>query len=92
MKFRSTLDELHHWIGLLRVDIQLGAAQRHINATARLCWLLVDKLEQDPAMRRDEFTLLSLSLLDLQRQIDPVKRVEPKGIVKGPRLSLVPRS
>jgi hypothetical protein len=73
------------------VDLRLGTARRHIESTARLCWLLVDKLEREPKMDQEMFTLLSLRLLDLQRQMDPVKP-GPKGPrVAGPRLSLVPR-
>ncbi len=93
MKFKSTLDELHHWLGLLTIDVQLGVPQRHLNATARLCWLLVDKLEKDvngPATVSGElFTRLSLQLLDLQRQIEP-KRPGPKSDgERGPKLRLV---
>jgi hypothetical protein len=42
-------------------------------------------------MDQEMFTLLSLRLLDLQRQMSPVKpgpKARPEG---GPRLSLVPR-
>lgn len=90
MRFKSPLDELQHWLGLLTIDIGLGVARRHIEATSRLCWLLVDQLEKNPGdMNQETFTLLSLQLLDLQRRIDPPRR-EPKGIVKaGPRLRLV---
>lgn len=92
MKFACPLDELQHWLGLLEVDLRLGVARRHIESTARLCWLLVDKLEKEPKMDQETFTLLSLRLLDLQRQIEPVKKPGPKGPrVAGPRLSLVPR-
>ena len=91
MKFACPLDELQHWLGLLEVDLRLGVARRHIESTARLCWLLVDKLEADPKMDQEMFTLLSLRLLDLQRQMEPIKS-GPKGPrVAGPRLSLVPR-
>lgn len=90
MKFACPLDELQHWLGLLEVDLRLGVARRHIESTARLCWLLVDKLEADPKMQQEEFTLLSLRLLDLQRQIDP-PRAAKQVAVRGPRLSLVPR-
>jgi hypothetical protein len=94
MKFANTLDELHHWLGLLTIDVQLGVPQRHLNATARLCWLLVDKLEKDvngPATVSGElFTRLSLQLLDLQRQIDPKKPgPKPSADQQGPRLRLV---
>lgn len=90
IKFQSPVDELHHWLGLLEVDIRLGTAKRHINATARLCWLLVDKLEAEPGdMDQEQFTLLSLRLLDLQRQIEPA-RPRPGVVRAGPRLSLVP--
>jgi hypothetical protein len=91
MKFACPLDELQHWLGLLEVDLRLGVARRHVEATARLCWLLVDKLEKDPKMDQEMFTLLSLRLLDLQRQMSPVKpgpKARPEG---GPKLSLVPR-
>ena len=92
MKFTNALDELHHWMGLLTIDVQLGVPQRHLNATARLCWLLVDKLEKDvdgPATVSGEvFTRLSLQLLDLQRQIEP-KKPGPKSDERGPKLRLV---
>ncbi len=94
MKFANTLDELHHWLGLLTIDVQLGVPQRHLNATARLCWLLVDRLEKDvdgPAtVSGEHFTRLSIQLLDLQRQIEP-KRPGPKGQTgePGPKLRLV---
>jgi hypothetical protein len=89
MKFANTLDELHHWLGLLTIDIQLGVPQRHLNATARLCWLLVDKLEKEPKLDQETFTRLSLHLLDLQRQIEP-KRPGPKSDgERGPKLRLV---
>lgn len=88
MTFASPLDELHHWLGQLTVDIRIGVDRRHILSTSRLCWLLVDKLEKDPKMEREAFTLLSLRLLDLQRQISPPK--QERGPVKvGPRLRLV---
>lgn len=94
MKFASTIDELHHWLGLLTVDIQLGAAQRHLNAELRLCWLLVDKLQQEQeeapfsVLAQEEFTRISIQLLDFQRALAP-KKPGPKGSEKGPRLRLV---
>ncbi len=71
MKFTNTLDELQHWLGLLEVDIRLGVPQRHLNSTARLCWVLLEGMTDDPPpMRVEEFRLLQLRLLDLQRAID----------------------
>lgn len=88
MTFPTPLDELHHWLGMLTVDIQLGVPQRHLNATSRLCWLLVDQLEKDPHLKREEFNLAALQLLDLQRALQP-KKPGPKEDVRGPKLRLV---
>ncbi len=88
MKFTSALDELQHWLGMLEVDIRLGVSQRHLNSTARLCWVLLEGMTADPPpVRVEEFRLLQIRLLDLQRAID--------GNVKKPhkaraRLRLVP--
>jgi len=88
VKFRCPLDELQHWLGMLEVDVRLGIAQRHLNATARLCWVLIDSMREDPPpVKVGEFNLLQIRLLDLQRAID--------GNVKKPhkaraRLRLVP--
>ena len=88
MKFSTPLDELHHWLGLLTIDIQLGVPQRHLNATSRLCQLLVEQLEKDPKLDIEAFNILCIQLLDLQRVIQP-KRPGPKGEERGPRLRLV---
>ncbi len=71
MKFTSPLDELQHWLGMLEVDIRLGVLQRHLNSTARLCWVLLEGMTEDPPpVRLEEFRLLQIRLLDLQRAID----------------------
>lgn len=90
MKFPTPLDELHHWLGMLTVDIQLGVPQRHLNATARLCTMLVDQLEQDPKLNREEFNRVAIQMLDLQRAIAPKsnRSESPKGS-RGPVLRLV---
>ncbi len=69
MKLTSALDELHHWLGLLELDLRLGVDRRHLLATSRLCTLLIERLEQDPKLERYEFNCLSLRLLDLQRLV-----------------------
>jgi hypothetical protein len=99
MNFKSTVDELHHWLGLLQLDIMRGEAQRHLLAVKRLCWLLVDKLQAErekaerekstPLLTEGEFTRLSLHLLDLQRQIEPKKPGPKEQVPRGPKLRLV---
>jgi hypothetical protein len=96
MKFANTLDELHHWLGLLTIDIQLGVPQRHLNASLRLCWLLVDKLhveqlsKQKAILPESVVTRVSIQLLDLQRAIAPKKPGPKEGQEpRGPRLRLV---
>lgn len=90
MKFDSPLDELQHWLGVLTIDVRLGVDRRHLLCNARLCWLLVDRLERDPGnMDQEMFTRLSLTLLDLQRQIDPPRRAIRRPVIVGPRLRLV---
>jgi hypothetical protein len=84
--FTTPLDELHHWLGLLEIDLRLGIDQRHLNSTARLCHLLVEQLEEDPKLNRYAFNCLSLRLLDLQRAIS----ARVKGPIKArPRLRMV---
>jgi hypothetical protein len=71
MKFTTPLDELQHWLGMLEVDIRLGVQQRHLNSTARLCWVLLEGMRDDPPpVRVEEFRVLQIRLLDLQRAID----------------------
>ena len=82
MKFHSTLDELQHWLGLLNVDVSLGVNRRHLLSTARLCWLLVDKLTADPKLDSDTFARLEIQLSDLQRAIDAhaqISKPSPKA-------------
>ena len=80
MKFRSPLDELHHWLGLLEVDLRLGVAQRHLNSTARLCWVLIEAMVADPPkVMLGEFRALQVRLLDLQRAIDGNVKKPPKA-------------
>lgn len=92
MKFESALDELQHWLGLLEVDIRLGVARRHLEAELRLCGLLAEKLASKPyAGKFSEETLMvmSIKLLDLQRQLAPVKPGPKADSVRGPRLRVV---
>ena len=71
MKHATVLDELNHWLGQLEVDLRLGVAQRHLNSTARLCWVLIEGMADDPPpIQVGEFRALQLRLLDLQRAID----------------------
>lgn len=69
MKFQSALDELQHWLGLLNVDVALGVPQRHLVSTARLCFLLIERIEREPVVDVATFRRLELQLLDLQRAI-----------------------
>ena len=69
MKLTNAHDELHHWLGLLELDLRLGVDRRHLLATSRLCTLLIERLEKNPKLERYEFNCLSLRLLDLQRLI-----------------------
>lgn len=94
MKHASPLDELHHWLGMLELDLRLGVDRRHLLATARLCALLIEKLEQDPKLERFEFNCLSLRLLDLQRAMagnppaqpnPPARRVGKMRVIEGGR-------
>lgn len=70
MNFATDLDEPQHYMGVLTVDIQLGAQRRFILAEARLCWLLVEKLEKKPkSVDRAVFDRVMLQMLNLQRVI-----------------------
>ena len=71
MNFMSALDELQHWLGLLTVDVALGVNQRHLHSTARLCFLLIERIERErePKVDVETFRRLELQLLDLQRAI-----------------------
>lgn len=69
MRFASPLDELQHWLGLLTVDVALGVNQRHLNSTARLCFLLIERIEREPVVDVETFRRLELQLLDLNRAI-----------------------
>jgi len=93
MKFATPLDELQHWLGQLTVDVAMGAARRHLEAEARLCWVLIEQIEAFAGdMDQEVYTRLSLQLLDLQRGIDPrpARSVQPKrAAVAGPMLRLV---
>jgi hypothetical protein len=80
---KNDLEELHHWLGLLDVEIRLGSAQRHIDAISRLCWLLVERLQKNPKLARADYERLCLRVLALQRL---QKRETPKG---PPKLRLV---
>lgn len=77
MKHASATDELHHWLGMLEVDLRLGVDRRHLLATARLCSLLVEKLERRTKLDRYTFNCLSLRLLDLQRSITASAPAQP---------------
>ncbi len=94
MRLTDTLEELHHWLGLLELDLRLGVDRRHLKATSRLCTLLIERLEQDPRLERYEFNCLSLRLLDLQRLVagnapvkpnPPARRVGKLRVISGGR-------
>lgn len=75
MKFKTPLDELQHWLGMLRVDVALGVDRRHLKATARLCALLIDQLDAaDPAslatLDSGQFQRLEVELRGLQCAIE----------------------
>jgi hypothetical protein len=94
MHHASLIDELAHYLGQLRIDILLGVERRHLLSTARLCGLLIERIDAaDPrnlaTLHRAEYKQLQIHLLDLQRAI--AGNVAPKEIAKArPRLSLVP--
>lgn len=85
MKITDPLEELHHWLGLLEVDLRLGIDRRHLKSTARLCTLLMDKLEQEPRLNRYAFNCLALRFLDLQRAMgtDAPARPNPEAKSAG---------
>lgn len=86
MTFDSPLEELEYWLGVLDVDLRLGVDRRHVKATARLCVLLVEKLEQDPKLDRAAFERLARRLQDIQRQLQPVARQAGKfRVIDGAR-------
>jgi negative regulator of sigma E activity len=80
----STIDELHHYLGQLRIDIAIGVDRRHLKAGSRLCWLLVDKLDRDGAtLDQVAFKALQIQLLDLQRAIDSrAEEANPSPVAK----------
>lgn len=79
----STIDELHHYLGQLRIDVLIGVDRRHLKAGARLCWLLVDKLETAGAtLDQAAFKGLQIQLLDLQRAIDNHPETQPNPVAK----------
>ena len=77
MKFQSPLEELRHWLGMLAVDVALGVERRHLLSTARLCGVLIERIEagEVPRLAQGEFQRLEFQLLDLQRAI--AARTEP---------------
>jgi hypothetical protein len=94
MRFASDLEELQHWMGLLTIDLQMGAERRHILAEARLCWLLVEKLERRPkSVDRSTFDRITLEMLNLQRVIHRTHAPEQAKTTANseakPRLMLV---
>lgn len=83
MKFKNPLDELQHWLGLLNVDVALGVNQRHLNSTARLCFLLIERIEREPQVDVETFRRLELQLLDLQRAISKqASPVQPNPVAR----------
>lgn len=80
MNHRTPLDELHHYLGQLRIDVMLGVDRRHLVATARLCHLIIERIdaanpESRATLNQTEYKTLQIQLLDLQREISgaPVK-------------------
>lgn len=74
MNFTQPLDEFAHYVGQLALDVAIGTDQRHLVSKARLCFLLIEKIEAaDPKSKATlnvaEFKALELQLLDLQRAI-----------------------
>lgn len=92
MTFPTPLDELHHWLGMLTVDIMRGVERRHNNVTARLCQVLLERVQagviKGNLEQELQLSLVSFQLLDLQRALrgDPPRQ---KGSVRGPVLRLV---
>lgn len=83
MKFQNEIDELQHWLGLLTIDVALGVAPRHLEATSRLCWVLVERIEdRSLPVAPETFRRLQIQLLDLQRAIEKAK---PKAQASRPR-------
>lgn len=81
MKFQNALDELQHYLGQLNIDVMLGVDRRHLGATSRLCWLLVDRL--DPKLDVETYKRLQVQLLDLQRAIDnQTQETQPNPVAK----------
>ena len=74
MKFASALDELGHYVGQLTVDLALGVDRRHLLSTARLCEVLIERIDAaNPAgtatLNETEFEGLAAKLLGLQQSI-----------------------
>jgi hypothetical protein len=87
MNFASDLDELQHYMGALTVDIQLGAQRRFVLAEARLCWLLIEKLEKKPkSVNRVVFDSVMLQMLNLQRALSDDAPRAPVKARPRPRL------
>lgn len=90
MNHATPLDELAHYVGQLRIDVLLGVERRHLLATARLCGVLIERIEKDgpPKMSLVEFKALEIQLLDLQRAIagNPTAQPQAKPLAKVIRL------
>lgn len=97
MNFTRPLDELQHYLGQLRIDILIGVDKRHLLATGRLCYLLIERIERDletVPVDLAQFKALEIQLLDLQRAIGgdhgAVRRVKGQAMSKTrPRLRVV---
>lgn len=83
MKFASPLEELHHWLGMLAIDVRLEVPARHLEVTKRVCWLLIEKAEAETvSVDPGVFRQLQIRLLDLDRAIEASK---PKQQAPRPR-------
>lgn len=90
----TPIEELHQWLGVLRQDLQDDIESRHLLATARVCTLLIERLETaDPArpepLRLAEVEQLEEQLAGLQHAI--VRRAERRQASKTQKPSWQPR-
>lgn len=89
MNFTGPLDELQHYLGQLRLDILLQVDKRHLLATSRLCFLLIERIEREAIpVQPETFKALEIQLLDLQRAIGgdrtAMRRMRGHTMRKGP--------
>jgi hypothetical protein len=89
----SPLEELHHWLGVLRLDLDREVESRHLLSTSRLCMLLIERIhaadpERPETLVSEQLERLEAELTELQHAI--VRRVQRRK-VQPQRSSWQPR-